>query len=145
MPDDGNFAAPKASSAGATPGNATQAWIRALSAVKILDQAPTVTLPALLDGLAGTHGDRIALLGEGREFSYRTLAARANRIARWAVAQGFAKGEVVALLMPNCPDYVATWLGLTRAGCVVALINTNHVADALLHSLRVARATRIIV
>jgi fatty-acyl-CoA synthase len=140
MPDDGNFAAKKAPAA-----NATQAWIRALSAVKILDQAPTVTLPALLDELAETHGERIALTGEGQELSYRALAARANRIARWAVAQGFAQGEVVALLMPNCPDYAATWLGLTRAGCVVALINTNHVADALLHSLRVARATRIIV
>jgi fatty-acyl-CoA synthase len=139
MPDDGSFA-PKKSSA-----EATQAWIRALSAVKILDQAPTVTLPALLDGLAETHGDRVALLGEGQEFSYRALAAGANRIARWAVAQGFAKGEVVALLMPNCPDYVATWLGLTRAGCVVALLNTNHAGDALLHSLRIARATNVIV
>ncbi|HEX3974429.1 MAG TPA: long-chain-acyl-CoA synthetase [Stellaceae bacterium] len=139
MPDDGSFAAQKPSA------NATQAWIRALSAVKILDQAPTVTLPALLDGLAATHGDAVALTGEGQEFGYRALAARANRIARWAMAQGLAKGEVVALLMPNCPDYVATWLGLTRAGCVVALINTNHVADALLHSLRVARATHVIV
>jgi fatty-acyl-CoA synthase len=140
MPDDGSFAAKKARAA-----NATQAWIRALSAVKILDQAPTVTLPALLDGLAETHGNNIALIGEGQEFNYRALAARANRIARWAYAQGLAKGEVVALLMPNCPDYVATWLGLTRAGCAVALINTNHIADALLHSLRVARATHIIV
>jgi len=146
MPDDGSFAAKKSPGADPTPsGNATQAWIRALSAVKILDQAPTVTLPALLDGLAETHGARIALTGEGQELSYRTLAARANRIARWAVAQGFAKGEVVALLMPNCPDYVATWLGLTRAGCIVALINTNHAGEALLHSLRVARATSVIV
>ncbi len=140
MPDDGSFAAKKAASAGAT-----QAWIRALSAVKILDHAPTVTLPALLDELAEAHGDRSALLGEGQALSYRALAARVNRIARWALAQGFAKGEVVALLMSNRPDYVATWLGLTRAGCVVALINTNHVADALLHSLRVAGATRVIV
>ncbi|HEX4191922.1 MAG TPA: long-chain-acyl-CoA synthetase [Stellaceae bacterium] len=145
MPDDGSFTAKKPSAANATPGNATQAWIRALSAVKILDQAPTVTLPALLDGLAATHGDAVALTGEGQKFSYRALAARANRVARWAIAQGLAKGEVVALLMPNCPDYVATWLGLTRAGCVVALINTNHVGDALLHSLRVARATHVIV
>jgi fatty-acyl-CoA synthase len=145
MPDDGRFAAKKPSSAPAPSGKAIQAWIRALSAVKILDQAPTVTLPALLDGLAETHGEAIALLGESQEFSYRDLAARANRIARWAMAQGLAKGEVVALLMPNRPDYVATWLGLTRAGCVVALINTNHVGDALLHSLRVAHATHVIV
>ena len=47
--------------------------------------------------------------------------------------------------MPNCPDYVATWLGLTRASSVVALINTNLTAEALLHSIRVARPAGLIV
>jgi fatty-acyl-CoA synthase len=142
MPDDVSFAtAPKA----AAGGPALQAWIRALSAVKILDNAPHVTLPALLDKLAAEHGDRPALLGEGQELSYRDLASRASQIARWAGRQSLAPGSAVALLMPNCPDYVATWLGLTRAGCVVALINTNHTGEALLYSLRIAKAAQIVV
>ncbi|HVA13367.1 MAG TPA: long-chain-acyl-CoA synthetase [Stellaceae bacterium] len=142
MPDDGSFQpSPVPSGSGA----ALKAWIRALAAVKILDQSPETTLPALLDRLGDQHADRPALLGEGQYLSYRALAAQSNRIARWAVAQGFAAGSVVGLLMPNCPDYVAIWLGLTRAGCVVALINTNHAADALLHSIRIAGATQMIV
>ncbi|HLI21134.1 MAG TPA: long-chain-acyl-CoA synthetase, partial [Stellaceae bacterium] len=88
---------------------------------------------------------RPALLGEGPALSYRGLAARANRIARWTAGQSVAPESAVALLMPNCPDYVATWLGLTRAGRVAALINTNHSGDALLHSIRIAKATQIIV
>ena len=44
--------------------------------------------------------------------------------------------------MPNCPDYVAIWSGLTRAGCAVALLNTNMVADGLLHSIRAAGCRR---
>ena len=126
-------------------GTALKSWIRALTAIKVLDGAPTVTLPSLLDELAVTYGDRPALLGEGQQLSYDDLAAKANRIARWASAQGFTAGTPICLLMPNCPDYVATWLGLTRAGCVAALINTNLVDDALLHSIRVAQSTRIIV
>lgn len=142
MPDDASFAVTNSRSGSSA---ALQTWIRALAAVKILEGAPDITLPALLDQLAEEHADRPALLGEGQELSYRELAARANRIARWAAAQGFAASSVVSLLMPNCPDYVAIWLGLTRAGCVVALINTNLVADALLHSIRTAGSRAMIV
>ena len=134
----------------ATPGRpqrgaALKAWIRALDAVRILEDAPDTTLPALLDGLGGTHRDRPALLGTDGQLSYRDLAAKSNRIARWAVAAGFAPGDTVCLLMPNCPDYVAMWLGLNRACCAVALINTNLVGDALLHGINVAGSVRIIV
>ena len=47
--------------------------------------------------------------------------------------------------MSNCPDYVAIWFGITQAGCAVALLNTNLVGDALLHSIRTAGSRRIIV
>jgi fatty-acyl-CoA synthase len=125
--------------------SALKSWIRALDAVRIMEDSPGTTLPMLVDGLAATHGDRPAMLGEGEQLSYHDLAARTNRIARWGVKQGFVAGETVCLLMPNCPDYVAIWLGLTRIGCVVALINTNLVADALLHSIRIVGSTRLIV
>ncbi len=128
-----------------TRGSALRAWIRALDAIKILDNAPDTTLPTLLNALAETHGDRVALLGEGEQLSYRGLAARANRIARWGIKQGFVAGDVVCLLMPNCPDYAAIWLGLTRAGCVVALINTNLISDALVHSVTAVGSTKLIV
>ncbi len=55
------------------------------------------------------------------------------------------KGDVVALLMPNRPEYMAVWLGLTRIGAVVALINTNLRGPALAHCLAVAEAKLIIV
>jgi fatty-acyl-CoA synthase len=126
-------------------GAALKSWIRALEAIKVIDDSPETTLPGLLDGLADTYGDRRALLGEGEAVSFRALAARSHRIARWAIAQNFTAGQVICLLMPNCPDYVAIWLGLTRAGCVVALINTNLIADALLHSIQIVGSTHLIV
>ena len=55
----------------------------------------------------------------GESFTYRALAARANRYARWALDQGLAKGETVCLMMPNRPEYLAIWLGLTAVGVVV--------------------------
>jgi fatty-acyl-CoA synthase len=124
---------------------AMAAWIRALEYTGIRNDTPGMTLCAMLDGLAFTHGDSVALLGEGEELSFRDLAARANRYARWAIAQNLVPSDVVCLLMDNRPDYAAIWLGLGRAGCAVALLNTNLVGDALLHSIGAAGSTALIV
>lgn len=124
---------------------ALKCWIRALDYSRILQDRPTATLVSLVDELAETHGARPALLGEGEPLSYRDLATRSNRYARWAVAQGLTSGEVVCLLVPNCPDYVAIWLGLTRAGCVVALINTNLASGSLLQCIEAAGSVHVIV
>jgi len=125
--------------------SALNAWIRALDATKVLHDAPFATLPAMLPELAVAHADRPALIGQDGGIRYRDLAAKANQYARWAIENGLGKGGVVSLLMPNCPEYVAIWLGLTRAGCAVALINTNLAADALLHSIQAAGSLHLIV
>ncbi len=121
---------------------ARQTWIRALEAIAVLDGEDRPTLAAMLDDLAAQHGERSALVGEGEAFSYAQLASRVNQIARWAQAE---KLTAVALFMPNCTEYLAIWLGLTRAGCVVALINTNLVGATLSHCIQAANATHIIV
>ncbi len=121
------------------------AWVRALEAVKILAESPEATLPSLIGSLADTHEDRLALLDEEDRLSYRALAARVNGVARWGMRQGFARKDVICLLMPNCADYVTTWLGLSRIGCVSALINTNLTSDSLIHSVQAAGSTNIIV
>jgi acyl-CoA synthetase (AMP-forming)/AMP-acid ligase II len=51
----------------------------------------------------------------------------------------------VALLMSNCPAYVAAWLGASRCGASVALINTNQRGRALEHSLEISGAEVVIV
>jgi fatty-acyl-CoA synthase len=126
-------------------GSGLRTWIRALDSIKIIDEAPDITLVSLLDGLARQHGDRIALTGEGETLTFRELALRSNCYARWAIAQGLRNGDAVCLLMPNRPEYVAVWLGLTQAGCVVALLNTNLVGDGLAHCICAAGSTHVIV
>jgi fatty-acyl-CoA synthase len=99
----------------------------------------------LADELAAQYGDRMALLSDRESFSYREWNGRANRYARWAKSQGLAKGDVVALLMPNRPEYLSIWLGLARAGLITALINTNVSGASLAHSVNIARAKALIV
>ena len=77
--------------------------------------------------------------------SYGALAERANRYARWALDQGLAKGDVVCLMMPNRPEYMAIWLGLTSVGVVVALINTQLRGPALAHCIDIVAPKHVIV
>src|SRR3954470_20431776 len=99
---------------------ATAAWSRALARTASIASQPERTLPVLIEELAGTLGDAPALLSDRECFSYRTLADRSARYSRWALEQGVGKNDVVALLMPNRPEYMAAWLGISRVGAIVA-------------------------
>jgi len=125
--------------------SAAKAWLRALEMTAPIAAHPARTLPAIIDDLAEAHGDAPALLSDCETLSYRGLAARANRYARWALAQGLAKGDTVGLLMPNRPDYMAAWLGITRVGGVVSLLNTNLAGRSLAHCIEVAAPRQVIV
>jgi fatty-acyl-CoA synthase len=122
-----------------------RAFARALRQVRPIDKTPARVFPALVDGLAARHGDRPALLSERETFSYRDLAGRTNRYARWTLAQDLAKGETVCLLMPNRPEYVAIWLGVTRVGGVAALLNTNLAGERLAACIESVAAKHVIV
>jgi fatty-acyl-CoA synthase len=121
------------------------AWVRALELTAPIADNPLVTLPVLVDRLADKFGAVPALVSDEQSFSYRELAERANRYARWALDQGIRPGEAVCLLMGNCPEYVAVWLGLTRIGAIVSLINTNLVGDSLAHVINVVTPKHVIL
>jgi fatty-acyl-CoA synthase len=124
---------------------ALKAWVRALELTAPIQRNDAVSLPVLVDELAIRFGDAPALVGIDGQLTYKTLSGAANRYARWALAQGLRRGDVVGLLMQNCPDYLAIWLGLTRVGVVVSLLNTSLTGDLLAHSIRIVSPRHIIV
>jgi fatty-acyl-CoA synthase len=130
---------------GSADDSPARAWLRALEMTAPIAAHPARTLPAMLDALAEKRGDAPALVSDRETLSYRALAARANRYARWALTQGLAKGETVGLMMPNRPDYMAAWLGITRIGGVVALLNTNLKGRALAHCIDIVAPRHMIV
>jgi fatty-acyl-CoA synthase len=111
------------------------AWLRALQSTAGLSRDSTITLPVLIDQVAEARPDSIALIGEQQAMTYRELAERVGHYAGWAVQNHIRRGDVVCLLMPNCPEYLAVWLGVTRIGGVVALVNTHLTGDAMVHAI----------
>ena len=122
-----------------------KAWMRALEKTAPITNNPTVLLPHLIDDLADRFGAAPALVSEHQTLSYRDLAEKSHRYSLWALQQGLSFGQVACLLMRNCPEYLAIWLGITRVGGIVALLNTNLVGDSLLHAINVAAPKTIIV
>lgn len=118
---------------------------RALRVVTPMARHRTRTFPGAVETLARQYGDRPALLSERESLSFAAYDARANRYARWALERGVGKGDVVCLLMANRPEYAAIWLGIVRAGGVVALLNTHLRGTALAHCINIVRPRHVIV
>lgn len=73
--------------------------------------------------VAAGHGDRVALIGNGRQRTYKELTDWTNRIARALVEDyGVEPGNRVLIRSANNPAMVACWLAATKAGAVV--VNT---------------------
>jgi fatty-acyl-CoA synthase len=122
-----------------------KAWVRALEMTEPIERNPTVTLPVVIDRLGEQFGNAIALIDEHEQMTYRDLSETSNRYARWSLGKGVAAGDVVCLLMSNCPRYLAIWLGITRMGAIVSLINTNLTGEALAHAINIVAPRHVIV
>ncbi|MBC7171742.1 MAG: AMP-binding protein, partial [Polyangiaceae bacterium] len=88
---------------------------------------------------AASHRDHLALLYADERYTWREVDQRVNRYVSFFRRRGIAKGDVVALLMDNRPDFVFITLGLNRLGAVAALINTNIIGAGLVHAINIAK------
>jgi fatty-acyl-CoA synthase len=126
--------------------SALRDWVRALEGTAPVAASPQRLLYHVIAELADAQGDAPALIAVGGEsLTYRALIERANRYAHWALDQGLAYNETVCLMMPNRPEYLPAWLGLTSAGVVVALINTELRGHSLAHCIDIVSPKHVIV
>jgi len=125
--------------------SATRMWLRALEMTASIAGKPKRVFPVVIEELAEKFGEAPALFSNRECVTYRTLAERSNRYSRWGLVQGVAKGDTVCLLMPNRPEFMAIWLGITRIGGVVSLLNTNLIGSSLAHCINIVEPKHVIV
>ncbi len=97
------------------------------------DQAYSVA--DMLEERAVDAGALPFMVFEGRTLSFAQLNEAANRVAHAALALGLKPGDVVALMMDNCPEFPLVWLGLAKVGIRTALLNTSARGRILKHAL----------
>jgi len=125
--------------------SAAKSWLKAIEVTSRIDADPSRLFADVVEDWSDRDPDRPALISETETFSYRALADRTNRYARWALSAGIEAGDTVCLFMPSRPDYIAAWLGITKVGGVAALINTRLVGPSLSHCINVADADHVIL
>lgn len=105
---------------------------------------PDVPLQAYLDWAAEKYPDTIATIFMGGKLTYRKLKELADRFARGLVDLGLKPGDRVALMLPNCPQFVIAFFGTLKAGCVVTAVNPLYMERELEFQLLDCQAKAIV-
>ncbi|GAH84879.1 unnamed protein product, partial [marine sediment metagenome] len=66
------------------------------------------------------YPDKMALSFQGLEITFGQIDKSSNQFAHMLIDQGFKKGDVVGINLPNIPEYVIAFIGTLKAGCVVS-------------------------
>jgi long-chain acyl-CoA synthetase len=88
-----------------------------------LEPYPEKTLLDVVHDAAAQRPEHPALLFKGAQMSYRKLERLSDALAAALVAQGVEKGDRVAILLPNCPQFLIGQLAAWKAGAVVVPVS----------------------
>ncbi|MGE8653663.1 MAG: long-chain-acyl-CoA synthetase [Acinetobacter gandensis] len=86
-----------------------------------------------------------ALYFEDQKYTYNELNEWANQIGHYYLSLGAKKGDVIAVMIENRSELVATIVGLAKIGVTSALVNTAQVGKVLTHSINLVKPIAVIV
>lgn len=96
------------------------------------------TLGQVIERQATKYGDRRAVVFPWQRisWSYEELRDRSKIVATSMLQAGLRKGDCVGILAGNCSQYIEVFLGATRVGCCVAVLNTTYTPVELISALK---------
>jgi long-chain acyl-CoA synthetase len=103
------------------------------------------SLVALLDESFQKYRDRSAYIFMGKAFSFAQVDEASRAFAAWLQSQGLQRGDRVAVMMPNVPQYPVAVAGILRAGLVVVNVNPLYTPRELEHQLKDSGAKAIVI
>ena len=89
-----------------------------------------------IERTAASCPDSVALYFEGGAITYRELNLNANRVANGLQELSVGKGDRVAIMLPNIPEFVYTFMGILKLGAAAVPFNTLYKGGEILHILK---------
>jgi long-chain acyl-CoA synthetase len=110
-----------------------------------IDVNQYASLVALLDESFRRYADRLAYKFLGRSIKFGEIDRASAAFAGWLQSQGLVKGDRVAVMLPNVPQYPVAVSAILRAGLVVVNVNPLYTARELEHQLKDSGAKAIVI
>lgn len=92
---------------------------------------PATTMVALLDAVATAMPTAIALISDNGQLTYQQLHSRANRLARWLIAQGIGADDIIGLRMTTSVEFMVAVLAVLKAGAAYLPIDPANPPDRI--------------
>ena len=110
-----------------------------------IDASRYASLVQLMEESFRQYADRTAYSFMGRDVSFAETDRLSRALAAYLQGRGLAKGERVAIMMPNVPQYPVAVAAILRAGLVIVNVNPLYTARELEHQLKDSGARAIII
>jgi long-chain acyl-CoA synthetase len=94
-----------------------------------------MSLGKMLAESAGEHAERVAVIFGERKMTYRELERSACALANHLRSLGLGQGDKVALMLPNCPEFVIAYFGIQKIGGVAVTLHVQSTSYELRHLL----------
>lgn len=85
-----------------------------------------MNLKSMLESIADEYGDKTAIVSGEQRITYSGLDKESNRIAHALSGLGIVKGDRVAMLLPNSPEFVTIYFGIAKLGAIVVPLDQQY-------------------
>ena len=110
-----------------------------------IDASQYASLVALMEASFQKYAERPAYSFLGKEISFAQTDTLSRAFAAYLQGLGLAKGDRVAIMMPNVPQYPVAVAAILRAGLVVVNVNPLYTSRELEHQLKDSGAKAIVI
>ena len=110
-----------------------------------IDATQYASLVALMQESFAKYADRVAYSFMGKDVTFGQTDKLSQALAGYLQSLGLAKGDRIAIMMPNCPQYPVAVAAILRAGYVVVNVNPLYTPRELEYQLKDSGAKAIVI
>jgi len=107
-------------------------------------EVPEKSIIDMIDEAAEKWGDKISVIFYGKKLKHKEIRDMSLRFATALNDLGIRKGDVVAILLPNCPQFMITYFGILRLGATATTMSPLYTSREIAHQLKDSGAKTIV-
>ncbi|MFH0814092.1 MAG: long-chain fatty acid--CoA ligase [Pseudomonadota bacterium] len=94
------------------------------------------TVNEILEASSRKYPTKTAIIFEDRRITYEEVEKSANQCAHGLMTLGIKRGDMVGILIPNCPEFIVAYFGILKSGATVVPMNPTLSGDELAYMMK---------